>query len=245
MEVIAFGKRGPRMKPAMTVGLATWMLEHLTFGRDNESLSGDLLEELRAGRSAGWYFRQVSMAMGIGVCEAIREYASPLLFSAAWSTLYPLWRLMGRNWLVHQSPGRWVALGWPYSTMLDLADGILPAVTFVWLGVLVYLLLLLRLRRAKEISSFRVLLGLSTSLSVLLATTIGLFYYLKHPVMNVQYVATEGFYSLFHICAINIPLTLSLLLALLSILPRTPRIARKRRTPHANYEHGTGSNSIL
>ena len=46
MEVIAFGKRVPRMKPAMPVGLATWMLEHLTFGRDNESLSGDLLEEL-------------------------------------------------------------------------------------------------------------------------------------------------------------------------------------------------------
>ena len=78
------------MKPAMPAGLATWMLEHLTFGRDNESLSGDLLEELRGGRSAGWYFRQVSMAIAIGVCEAIREYASPLLFSAGWSALYPL-----------------------------------------------------------------------------------------------------------------------------------------------------------
>jgi hypothetical protein len=185
------------------------------------------------------------MAMGIGVCEAIRESASPLVVSAGWSTLYPLWRFIGRNRLVHPAPSRWAAIGWPYSTMLDLANGILPAVTFVWLGLVIYLLLLLRLRRAKELSSFRVLLGLSTSLSVLLAATIGLFYYLKHPVMNVQYVATDGFYSLFHICAINIPLTLSLLVALLSILPRTPRIARKRRTPHANYEHGTGSNSIL
>lgn len=141
----------------MPVGLATWMLEQLTFGRDNESLSGDLLEELRGGRSAGWYFRQVSMAMGIGVCEAIREYASPLVFSAGWSALYPLWRFIGRNRLVHPAPDRWVALGWPYSTMLDLAAGILPAVTFVWLGFLVYLLLLLRLRRTKELSSFRVL----------------------------------------------------------------------------------------
>src|SRR5258705_5923738 len=104
MEVIAFGKRGPRMKPAMPAGLATWMLEHLTFGRDNESLSGDLLEELRGGRSAGWYFRQVSMAIGIGVCEAIRESASPLLFSAGWSALYPLWRLIGRIPPVHSGP---------------------------------------------------------------------------------------------------------------------------------------------
>jgi hypothetical protein len=245
MEVTAFDKRGPRMKPAMTVGLATWMLEHLTFGRDNESLSGDLLEELRAGRSAGWYFCQVSMAIGIGVCEAIREYASSLLLSASWSTLYPVWRFIGRNRLVHAAPGRWVALGWPYSTMRNLADGILPAVTFVWVGLLVYLLLLLRLRRANELSSFRVLLGLSTSLSVLLAATIGSFYYLKHPVMNAQYVATEGFYSLFHICAINIPLTLSLLVALLSILPRTLHIARRPPNPHANYEHSTGSNSTL
>ena len=61
------------MKPAMPVGLATWMLEHLTFGRDHESLSGDLLEELGAGRSAGWYLRQVSMAIGVGVYESIRE----------------------------------------------------------------------------------------------------------------------------------------------------------------------------
>jgi hypothetical protein len=36
---------------------------------------------------------------------------------------------------------------------------------------------------------------------VLLAATIGLFYYLKHPVINVQYAANEGFYSVFHICA--------------------------------------------
>jgi hypothetical protein len=141
------------------------------------------------------------MAMGIGVCEVIREYASPLVFSAYWSILFPLCHFIGRNRLVHPAPGRWAALGWPYSTMLDLADGILPAVTFVWLGLLVYLLLLLRLRRVNELSSFRVLLGLSTSLSVLLAATIGLFYYLKHPVINVQYAANEGFYSVFHICA--------------------------------------------
>ena len=55
------------MKQDLAVVLATWMLEHLTFGRDHESLSGDLLEELGAGRSAGWYLRQVSMAIGVGV----------------------------------------------------------------------------------------------------------------------------------------------------------------------------------
>jgi hypothetical protein len=232
MEVVTFGKRGSRMKQDLAVVLATWMLEHLTFGRDHESLSGDLLEELGAGRSAGWYLRQVSMAIGVGVYESIREYITPLIFSASWSTLYPLWRFMERNRSIH--PDQWVTLGWPYSTMLYLAEGIIPAITFVWLGLLVYLLVLLRLSRVAELSSFRILMGLSTSISVLLSATMGLFFYLKHPVINVQYVASEGFYSLFRISSINVPLTFSLLAAILTLLPHTPRIARRRRIPHAN-----------
>ncbi len=39
--------------------LATWMLEHLTFGCRKEELAGDLCEEFRSGRSEGWYWRQV------------------------------------------------------------------------------------------------------------------------------------------------------------------------------------------
>jgi hypothetical protein len=42
--------------------------------------------------------------------------------------------------LVHATPDRWVAHSWPYSTMLDLAAGILPAIAFIWLGLLVYLI---------------------------------------------------------------------------------------------------------
>ena len=220
------------MKPNLAVALATWMLEHLTFGRDHESLSGDLLEELGAGRSTGWYFRQVTISIVIGARESIREYIAPLIFSAGWSILYPLWRFLGRNRFIH--PDQWVTLGWPYSTMLYLAEGVLPALTFVWLGLLVYLLVLLRLRRVDELSSFRILLGLSTSLSVLLSATMGLFYYLKNPAINLQSVAPEGFYSFFHISTINVPLTFSLLAAILSLLPDTPRIARRRRIPHAN-----------
>jgi hypothetical protein len=109
------------MKPPMTVALATWLLEHLTFGGDTEAISGDLL------------------AIGIRMWIATRQYALPLIFSAAWSILYPLWRIIGRDWLklMHATPDRWVAHAWPYSTMLDLADGILPAVAFIWLGLLV------------------------------------------------------------------------------------------------------------
>jgi hypothetical protein len=211
------------MKPPMTVGLATWLLEHLTFASDTEAISGDLLEELRAGRSTGWYWRQVLLAIGIRVWVAARQYALPLIFSAGWSILYPLWRSIGRDRLIqeliHATPHRWVAHAWPYSTMLDLAGGILPVIAFIWLGLLVYLI-----SRPKRVSSFRILLGLSTSLSVLLLATIALFYHLKNPVIDVPSVTSEAFYSLFRLFAINIPVASSLLAAILSVFPRTRQI---------------------
>jgi hypothetical protein len=213
------------MKPPMTVTLATWLLEHLTFGGDTEAISGDLLEELRAGRSTAWYWRQVLLAIGIRTWIATRRYALPLIFSAAWSILYPLWRIIGRDWLksVHATPDRWVAHAWPYSTMLDLAGGILPAIAFIWLGLLVYLI-----SRPTAVPSFRIFLGLSTSLSVLLLATIGLFYHLKDPVIDVPSITNEAFYSLFRLCAINIPVASSLLAAILSVVPRTRQIVPRQ-----------------
>jgi hypothetical protein len=219
------------MKPPTTVALATWVLEHLTFRSDTEALSGDLLEELRAGRSNAWYWRQVLLAIGIRIWIATSQYGLPLIFSAAWSILYPLWRIIGRNWLlqelirklVHAMPDRWVAHAWPYSTMLDLADGILPAITFIWLGLLVYLI-----SRPTGVPSFRIFLGLSTSLSVLLVATIGLFYHLKNPVIDVPSINNEAFYSLFRLFAINIPVASSLLAAILSVFPRTRQIVPRQ-----------------
>jgi hypothetical protein len=57
------------MKPMPSVALATWMLEHVTFGSPNESLSGDLLEEFQSGRTAGWYWRQALAAIAITLSD--------------------------------------------------------------------------------------------------------------------------------------------------------------------------------
>jgi hypothetical protein len=211
------------MKPATTIPLATWMLEHLTFGHNHEALSGDLLEEFQAGRSQGWYWRQVLIAIGIGARQTTRHYALPLVFSAVWSTLYPLWMSLATNRLIYVMPDRWRALSWPYSAILDLANGILPAAAFIWVGLLLYLMS--SSKRVCKPSPLRLLRSLSTSLSVLLAATLALLYHRKNPVMDMLSVTRGDFYSIFHLFAINIPLSLSLLAALMSLLPVTPRFA--------------------
>jgi len=224
------------MNPTRIIWVATWMLEHLNFGRDNEALSGDLLEEFRGGRSTGWFCRQVLMAIWVGLGAWAREFALALVFSAGWSTLYPLWRFLGRNWLFRVVPDRWIGLGWPYSTVMDLSDGILPAITFVWLGLLVYLTLRSQVMRSKGlvVSPVRLFLGLSSSLSVLLVATIGLLLQLKHPVIDVKYVTDETFYSMFHLFAIRVPLALSLLVAVLWAVPGTTGLARRQRISQSN-----------
>jgi len=42
------------------------MLEHCAPPRGDEALAGDLLEELRAGRSPQWYWKQVLSAIALG-----------------------------------------------------------------------------------------------------------------------------------------------------------------------------------
>ena len=44
--------------------LASWLLAHLATGYRRESLVGDLLEQYQEGQSAGWYWRQVAIALG-------------------------------------------------------------------------------------------------------------------------------------------------------------------------------------
>lgn len=52
------------MRPTEPPAIATWLLEHI--GRKNQSLTGDLLEEYRQGRSVAWYWRQVTIAIVLG-----------------------------------------------------------------------------------------------------------------------------------------------------------------------------------
>ena len=205
------------MKSIQSITVATWMLEHLAFGSDDEALSGDLLEELHSGRSAAWYWRQVLSAIGAGILRRSGTYALPLLFAAAWSTLYPAWRAIGRVPLTQSIYERWASLDWPFSTSLTIVNGIVPAATFIWLGFFIYLMS--RREMAHGMTGLRLLGSLSIALNVLLVTTIALAY----SGINVRSVPRENFLANPHLVAINIQLALGLFSAIVCALRQARR----------------------
>jgi hypothetical protein len=51
---------------------ATWLVKQ--FRPDDEAIIGDLIEEYRAGRSVAWYWRQVVIAITIGLAKELRTH---------------------------------------------------------------------------------------------------------------------------------------------------------------------------
>jgi hypothetical protein len=209
------------MKPIRSITLATWMLEHLTFGSPNESLSGDLLEELRSGRSAGWYWHQALSAIAITLSSESRACALPLVFSAGWSILYPaMWLSITRSRLAQTTLERMVAHDWPYSTGLHFVSATIPAAMFVWIGFFLYLTSCNQVVR--QLFTLRILGCLSISLNVLFVATIA--QHLGSPDIDMRNVSRENFNS--HLVALSTPLALSLFSALAcALLP----VRRRRR----------------
>lgn len=211
------------MKRSGFVALATWMVEHLSLGLHNEALTGDLLEELQRRQSAGWYWRQVWSSIAAGVLSRLRDWALPLVFCAGWSGLYRGWNSLSTAALASAMPHGVPALAWPYSALLPLSCGMVPAVTFIWFGFLVYVLS--RPVILQDVTLPRLLWGLSASLNVLLVSTVVLLRHFRdlHPLMR------GDFYFAFRFLSISVPVALSLLAALSCTVTRTPRLMRRRR----------------
>jgi hypothetical protein len=240
------------MKPTASVAFATWILQHLTFGPARDALVGDLLEQLHSGRSAAWYWRQVLSALGVAAWSAVRAWAAPLVFSAGWSMVYPAWRAISRTWLPHAVPNHWLLLSWPRPEMLELGCGMVPTLTFVWIGYLLFLVF--RRDIIHELSALRLLAGLSASLNVLLLSTLVLLHHVRNSQPGLLAVTREDFYTSFHFSTISIPVALSIFMAICRVLPRAQRPPRQRRLSrtwmakfmlgkyrtHA-VTHGTGS----
>jgi len=79
--------------------LALWFLRRLYPKCNREALTGDLLERFREGRSSRWFWRQVLVAIMIGVSSQLRLHWIEIGFPAAgtaliwcfpWGRIFPI-----------------------------------------------------------------------------------------------------------------------------------------------------------
>lgn len=118
--------------------LATWLLNHLTSKRNNDALSGDLLEAFRTGHSPGWYWYQVIAAIAIDWGRNVWHQRTTLLFAAIWSIFSPAWILFTTRLNVGTLVGYSSRIPWPWSFLCDYAFFAVVSSLFIWLGVAIY-----------------------------------------------------------------------------------------------------------
>ncbi len=200
------------------IRFATWTLDHLLPQPYREALAGDLLEELRCGRSVAWYCRQVVLALSTAVFYHLRRLAPSLAFSVIWSLFYPLWRALlwqrPRTQAIFDQGSK---LDWPVSAICELSRGILPALTFVWFGFTLCSLLRNQ-RTSTRLFLIRFLSGLSVSLSVLLVSTIALLGCMGNPASPHSSLSQSSPYLAPYHLVLSLPLALSLAAALVALL---------------------------
>ncbi len=129
------------MRSTMPPRLAVWLLEHLIPGERNDALAGDLLEEFRSGRSAAWYWRQVLSCVAITNTRVVKAHAGALLFAGLWALLAPAWVPLTRLGMFPRLDHAILNLAWPWSAICNLALAFSLLFSFVWAGLLIYLVL--------------------------------------------------------------------------------------------------------
>jgi hypothetical protein len=144
------------MTPKRPPRFAAWLLEHLAPGSSNESLAGDLLEELNCGRTLGWYWRQVIATIVLGCFREATTHSNAVLFALVWCMLAPSWHVV-----TDKLPGNGRALDflwridWPWSTIGAEVLSTLVSLSFVWVGICVYFILQLSITRTIPIWRIR------------------------------------------------------------------------------------------
>lgn len=116
--------------------LATWMLEHLLPGHQDEALAGDLLEDFHAGRSRGWYWRQVFAACATGWLRYLRDRWLIFMFAVVWSMLAPVWTAL-QDKILHGSGQTW-RMDLSFTGLSGVVAWLVLNLSFVWAGAVLY-----------------------------------------------------------------------------------------------------------
>src|SRR5262249_54885905 len=92
---------------------AIWLLQQVCPG-DNEALTGDLIERFREGQSRAWFWKQVLIAVAVGVLGAIRLHWPQFCYAIAGVVLSSFWDAPA----IRSLPGpHWSDLPWPWSQL--------------------------------------------------------------------------------------------------------------------------------
>ncbi len=117
---------------------ATWILEHLAAGEQEEALTGDLIEEYCSGRSDGWYWQQVLLACIVSWSRGLSARVPVIFYALIWSILAPTWYvLIDRS--AHQfTYNKLFDSLAPFSLVLAPIVWTVAHAAFLWAGLLFY-----------------------------------------------------------------------------------------------------------
>ena len=135
--------------------VATWMLEHLVPGNLTEALTGDLLEELRSGRSSSWYWRQVLCIIAIAWRREISVHRMAFLFAAFWSILAIPWMALTHATSFRDLVAIVRQMDWPWSAFCPILVQVLPLLAFIWVGLLLSIALNAAITKHFSLRRFR------------------------------------------------------------------------------------------
>ena len=130
--------------------LAIWCLRHACPGRRNDPLTGDLIEQFRDGRTHGWFWRQVFIAVTISILREIWRHWPHFSYAIVGTAL---------TWFFWDAPAlrrvpawlHWNDLPWPWSqvalelsrpallataALFILAAGLVIERSFRWVSLL-------------------------------------------------------------------------------------------------------------
>jgi len=208
--------------------LATWTLEHLAPGKQNEALAGDLLEDFRAGRSNKWYWQQVFTACLTAWLRYLGDRKMVVAFAVVWSMLAPIWTTLQKR--IMHGPGHIMWRMDPSFTGISAAAVWLTLnLIFLWAGVLFYFAshpnFTKRFTRQQVTRAF--LLATFVFLPVYVTTFIVMnIYFYPGPRVDGSTMTLLGEFTDVRLWAnaIRIPFLVTLLCALWQAIPRSQKL---------------------
>ena len=130
------------MTPSKPPAMATWLLEHLLPGHENDALVGDLVEAFNYRRSTVWYWRQVLIAIMVRFSKEVLSQWVPVGWSVVWTIVVSMsWPHIKPSPRYQALLGWGVGHDWPQSLVYVMAIYLATEIAQVWAGLSVYLVI--------------------------------------------------------------------------------------------------------